>query len=236
MGIFSFLNRNKNLEDLDHAPPASQAEEEPKAEFPVLRKEMAVEVVGEDGQAPIKGLITERNDREITVGRCPGGLAFKLCEPGSRVVVRGSDSRMMQFSLWGTVAESSRLHIRLKDLVQKEVHENLRETFRLTVNTPISVFDQDDEQMALPKECILVDISTGGCCISSKDFHEEGEVLRLRIQLEDYEAMDFVGEVIRVTEYKNKYFRCGILFAQLKKEEIETLTGRLFHLQVGSRQ
>lgn len=104
------------------------------------------------------------------------------------------------------------------------------------MNTPISVFDQADEQMVLPKEYTLVDISTGGCCISSKDFHEESEALRLRIQLEDYEAMDFVGEVIRVTECGNKYFLCGILFAQLKKEEIEALTRILFHLQVGSRQ
>ena len=81
-----------------------------------------------------------------------------------------------------------------------------------------------------------MDISTEGCCIQSDYLHGEGEVLRLKIKLDDYMAMDFVGEVIRVNECGPNGFRCGILFAQLKKEEINTLTKTLFNIQLGNRR
>ena len=61
-------------------------------------------------------------------------------------------------------------------------------------------------------------------------------MLRLRVKLEDYVAMDFVGEVIRVVECGPSEFRCGILFAQLGKEEIDTLTKTLFNIQLGNRR
>ena len=231
MGIFSFFNRDQDLEDLDFTPPVP--EEEPKGELPDLRREMPVEVLGEDDQVIISGLITEFKNREITLGRHPGGLSFKICEPGTNVVVQGRDSKMEQFYLRAVVAESSRIHIKLTDLEQEE-RENLRDTFRLAVNVPVSVYSYADERMLRPEECTLVDISVGGCCISSEYLHGEGEVLRLRIKLEDYAPMDFVGEIIRVTEHRRNDIRCGILFAQLTEEEHETLTKMLFNLQVGN--
>ena len=48
--------------------------------------------------------------------------------------------------------------------------------------------------------------------------------------------MDFVGEVIRVNDCGPGGFRCGILFAQLKKDEIESLTKMLFNIQLGNRR
>lgn len=233
MGIFSFLNRDLDLDDIDLTP--EEPKEEKAADLPDLCREMPIEIVGQNGRVLNTGLITARSGTELSMGRHPGGLSFKLCEIGSTVFVRGCDNRMNQFYLRATVAESSRILMRLTDLTQ-EVHENHRDAFRLVVNAPISVCYINDERFERPERCTLVDISTGGCCFVSEYLHGEGEVLRLRIKLEDYVAMDFIGEVIRVEETGPNEFRCGVLFAQLKKEETDALTKMLFNVQLGNRR
>ena len=240
MGILSFFNKKQNqdledLEEFDDTPSISQAAGKPKAELPDLHREMPVEILGEDGQVVIEGLITECSRREIAIGRRPGGLSFKICEIGSEVVVQGRDSKMAQFYLRAVVVESTRIHLRLKDLVQ-EIRHNLRDTFRLTLNAPITVFYYDDKHMQLPMDCTLVDVSAGGCCIASEQTYEEGEALRLRIKLGDYVPMNLVGEVIRVTERGRKDYSYGILFAQMEKGEQDNLARTIFNLQAGDRK
>ena len=44
------------------------------------------------------------------------------------------------------------------------------------------------------------------------------------------------AEIIRVVECGPNEFRCGVLFAQLKKEEINSLTKVLFNMQLGNRR
>lgn len=234
MGIFSFLNRDDDLEDYVPTPTEPTVEERP-SNFPEICNEMPIEVVEKTGRVLNTGLVTEHKGTEISMGRVPGGLSFKICEPGSTVYVRGCDNKMTQFYLRATVDESTRVLMKLKDL-EPEVHDNHRDTFRLSVNIPISIYFYTDERMERPEKCTLVDISTGGCCLQSEYLHGEGEVLRLKIKLEDYVAMDFVGEVIRVVECTPHEFRYGILFAQLKKEEINTLTKVLFNMQLGNRR
>nr|WP_325242123.1 PilZ domain-containing protein [uncultured Oscillibacter sp.] len=235
MGIFSFLNRDQDLADYIPAP-AAPAPEETGPGLPEMCREMPIEVVEKTGRVLNTGLITEHGGTEFTMGRHPGGLSFKVCEPGSTVYVRGCDNKMNQFYLRATVEESTRILMKLKDL-EPEVHENQRDTFRLAVNNvPISIYYFNDERFERPEECKLVDISTGGCCFTSEYLHGEGEVLRLKIKLEDYVAMDFIGEVIRVVECGPNEFRCGILFAQLKKDEINSLTKVLFNMQLGNRR
>lgn len=235
MGIFSFLNRDQDLADYIPAP-VTPAPEETGPGLPEMCREMPIEVVEKTGRVLNTGLITEHGGTEFTMGRHPGGLSFKVCEPGSTVYVRGCDNKMNQFYLRATVEESTRILMKLKDL-EPEVHENQRDTFRLAVNSvPISIYYFNDERFERPEECKLVDISTGGCCFTSEYLHGEGEVLRLKIKLEDYVAMDFIGEVIRVVECGPNEFRCGILFAQLKKDEINSLTKVLFNMQLGNRR
>lgn len=199
MGIFSFFNRDQDLEAYLPAP-TEPALEETNQGFPEMCREMPIEIVEKSGRVLNTGLITEHGGTELTMGRHPGGLSFKVCEPGSTVFVRGCDNKMNQFYLRATVEESSRIQMRLKDL-EPEVHENHRDTFRLAVNNvPISIYYMNDERFERPEECRLVDISTGGCCFTSEYLHGEGEVLRLKVKLEDYVAMDFIGEIIRVVE------------------------------------
>lgn len=235
MGIFSFFNRDQDLEAYLPAP-TEPALEETNQGFPEMCREMPIEIVEKTGRVLNTGLITEHGGTELTMGRHPGGLSFKVCEPGSTVFVRGCDNKMNQFYLRATVEESSRIQMRLKDL-EPEVHENHRDTFRLAVNNvPISIYYMNDERFERPEECRLVDISTGGCCFTSEYLHGEGEVLRLKIKLEDYVAMDFIGEIIRVVECGPNEFRCGVLFAQLKRDEINSLTKVLFNMQLGNRR
>lgn len=183
MGIFSFLSRDQEYEDIQ-LTPAAPVKEEQDSGLPDLCREMPIEIVDASGRVLNTGLITARSGAELSMGRHPGGLSFKVCEPGSTVFVRGCDNKMTQFFLRATVAESSRILMRLKDL-EPAVHENHRDAFRLAVNVPISIYYVNDERFERPEKCTLVDISTGGCCISTEYLHGEGEVLRLKIKLED---------------------------------------------------
>jgi len=234
MGIFSFFSRDKDYEDIELT--AEPKEEQPPApELPGLFRGMSIEVLDEQKKTLNNGLISAASSMDITLGRLPGGLSFKICEPGTPVFIRGCDDKMMQFFLRAKVAESTRVLMRLTDL-EEEVHENHRSSFRLKVDAPISIYYYNDERCERPERCTLLDISTGGCCFMSQYLHGEGEVLRLKIKLEDYVAMDFVGEVIRVDECAPNQFRCGVLFAQLKQEEINALTKTLFNMQLGLRR
>ena len=83
---------------------------------------------------------------------------------------------------------------------------------------------------------MLVDISTGGACVQSEFMHAEDEVLRMKIQIEEYAPMTVVGQIIRAYEHSPGLFRYGILFAQLKEEEITSLTKMLYNIQMGNRK
>ena len=212
-------------------------EEEAAGTFPELYNGMTLDLETNEGQPILTGRLSgySSGDTAMTLERLPGGLSFEVREVGSSVTVRGVSESMTQFFLKGTVQESSRLLCRLKDVKVKAIPEH-RNNFRLQMGVPVTMYYPSDATYSHPEECTLVDISTGGCCIVSEYLHGEGEVLRLRVKLEDYVAMDFVGEVIRVVDCGKDGFRCGILFAQLKKEEVEALTKMLFNLQLGNRR
>ena len=236
MGIFSFFSRNRDVVNYAEAAGEAAVKAEPaRPDLPALNTGMAVELMEESGQSHNAGLISDYKNHEVTISRKPGALSFKLSEVGSTLFIRGCDNKMTQFYLRARVLESTRTMIKLGDL-EPEVRDNHRRNFRLAINVPISIYYLNDERMERPENCTLVDISTEGCCIQSEYLHGEGEVLHLKVKLDDYVAMDFVGEVIRVSECGANGFRCGILFAQLKKDEIENLTKMLFNIQLGNRR
>lgn len=239
MGIFSFFSRDKDLDEVSLTADEAEWEgdrEAPKADdLPKLGVGMQVDIMEESGAPRCSGVIIEYKDREVTLGRNPGALSFKIAEIGSTLFIRGCDSNMTQFYVRSKVVESTRTMMKLGDL-EPEVRDNKRKNFRLTLNVPISIYYANDERMERPESCTLVDMSTEGCCIQTEYLHGEGEVLRLKVKLDEYVAMDFVGEVIRVNDYGANGFQCGILFAQLKKDEIESLTKMLFNIQLGNRR
>ena len=155
-------------------------------------------------------------------------------ELGASVVVQGISETMTQFYLRGTVQESTRVVCRLKDVKAKAITEQ-RHDFRLLLGVPVTMYQSADESRSNPEECVLVDIGAGGACIESEYLHAQEEVLRLKVKLMDYAPMEFLGEVIRVSEFQPGKFRYGFLFAQLKERELTELTRTLYNIQVGNR-
>ena len=229
MGLFSnLLGRSDDYE--------YETEDGANEDLPELHNGMTVSVESAEGAELFRGRITGYADGDtvMTLERLPGALSFKILDLGASVLLRGCDEDMQQFILKGTVQESTRLVCRFKDVKLKPIQET-RDSFRLSMRSPAELFYMTDNNRSNPEDCTLVDISTGGACLESEYLHAEDEVLRLRVKLEDYVPMEFVGEIIRVVEYRPGKFRYGFLFAQLKESERTDLTRTLYNLQVGNR-
>ena len=212
-------------------------EEDDANELPELSNGMTLSVETAEGVELFRGRITgyTRRSTEVTLERLPKGLSFKILELGATVLIRGCDEQMQQFLLKGIVQESTRLVCRFKDVKTRPIQET-RDNFRLILHTSAELYYMSDSSRSNPEECTLVDISIGGACLESEYLHAEDEVLRLKVKLEDYVPMEFVGEIIRVVEYGPGRFRYGFLFAQLQESERVDLTRTLYNLQVGNRK
>ena len=211
-------------------------EDDANEDLPELHNGMTVSVESSEGVELFRGRVTGYVDGDtvMTLERLPGALSFKVLDLGAGVLLRGCDEEMQQFILKGTVQESTRLVCRVKDIKLKPIQET-RDSFRLMMRSPAELYYMSDDKRSNPEDCILVDISTGGACLESEYLHAEDEVLRLKVKLEDYVPMEFVGEIIRVVEFQPRKFRYGFLFAQLKEAERTDLTRTLYNLQVGNR-
>ena len=233
MGFFSNLLGRSQEDNTEYEEDEDAVE---LGKLPDLHNGMTLSVESAEGEALFSGQITGYAGRsaELTLERVPGGLSFKILELGSTVQIRGSDEMMHPFLLKGTVQESSRLVCRFKDVKTRQIQET-RENFRLPIRSPAELYYMTDDNRSNPENCTLVDISIGGVCLESEYLHAEDEVLRLKIKLEDYIPMEFVGEIIRVEEYAPMKFRYGFLFAQLNETERTELTRTLYNLQVGNR-
>lgn len=230
MGFFSSLfGRSDDLqEEQDYEAPGT---------LPELYSGMTLEVETPEGAQVLTGRLSGYipSEATLTLERLPGALSFGTREVGSSVVIKGISEAMTQFYLRGTVQESNRVVCRIKEVKVKNFPEQ-RHNFRLRINVPASLFAQSDESRKNPEPCTLVDISTGGACVESEYLHAEDEVLRLKVELADYAPMEFLGEIIRITEPQPGRFRYGFLFAQLKEAELTDLTRTLYNIQVGNRQ
>ena len=230
MSIFSNLKGRSNHYEYSAGDGADE-------DLPELHNGMTVSVETGEGVELFRGCISgyTAGSTVMTLERLPRGLSFRILNLGADVLLRVCDEEMQQFILKGTVQESTRLLCRFKDMKLKPIDET-RESFRLPMRTSAELFYMTDDSRSNPEECTLVDISTGGACIESEYLHAEDEVLRLKIKLEDYLPMEFVGEIIRVVEFRPGKFRYGFLFAQLRESERTDLTRTLYILQVGNRK
>ena len=230
MGFFASLFGRS-----DSSPP-EDSENEALGTFPDLYNGMTLDLETNEGQHILTGRLSgyTEGDTSLTLERLPGALSLETREMGTTVVVRGVSETMTQFFLRGIVQESNRLVCRLKDVKVKAITEQ-RHDFRLQLGIPVTMYQRSDESRSNPEECTLVDISAGGACIESEYLHAQDEVLRLRVKLMDYTPMEFLGEVIRVSEYQPGKFRYGFLFAQLKERELTELTRTLYNIQIGNR-
>lgn len=237
MSIFSSLfSRDDDDFDFDFEDETEQTQETPASHAPSgeLALGMRLDITTPEGEPLMAGRITDLQDSALTLERLPGGLAFKLCSLDAAVCASGYDKQMVPISMRAAVRESTRTVLKLKN-IQMVTHPENREAFRLPLSVPVSLYRHEDEHYKSPEECTLVDISTGGACVQSEYVHAEDEVLRIRVKLDDYTPLSFVGQIVRCMEYAPGQFRYGILFAQLTEEEITSLTRILYNLQTGTK-
>jgi len=234
--LFDFVkdNPDEEDEDLEELEEEDEEEDDNSSVLGHLFRGMPLDVITSNNQLALSGKLTEQKEDTLTLERLPGWLAFEIIPVGEPVSVRGYNSRMEQFNLTATVQESSRVLCKLTD-VQASSVENQRLSFRIPVNTTAWLYRREDERCQRAENCTLVDVSTGGCCIESEYVHEENEVLRIKIKLEDYQPIQFLGQIIRANAY-GKLYRYGILFAQLREDELTNLTRMLYNIQIGNRR
>ena len=235
--LLDFVKDNPDEEDEDLEEREDDEDEDEGESSSVLGhlfKGMPLDIITSDNQLALSGKLTGRKDDTLTLERLPGWLAFELIPVGEPVSVRGYNSRMEQFNLTATVQESSRVVCKLTN-VQVSPIENQRLSFRIPMNTTAWLYRREDERCQRAENCTLVDVSTGGCCIESEYVHEENEILRIKIKLADYQPMQFLGQIIRASTF-GKQYRYGILFAQLREDELTSLTRTLYNIQIGNRR
>ena len=240
MGIFSFFSRDDDDEDEELLEEEEEEQEEKRPRLPEgattgeLFEGMRIDVATKEGEVLFAARIVELTADTLTLGRLPGELSFKIITLNSTVNLNGYDKKLVPISLSGTVEETTRTALKLKNL-KVESHEESRDNFRLPYAAPITIYRRDDEQFSNPEQCQLVNISTGGCCIQSEYVHMEDEVIRIFIKLEDYAPLKFLGQVVRCSNQVRGVFNYGILFAQLSEPEITSLNKMLYNLQMGIR-
>lgn len=240
MGFWADLFSDNTKEDPPREAPEDRVVERKPMEdrtpdgFPDLQKGTTVDISLQSGKLLLTGRITRFSTSDLTVERLPGCLSFQTRPVGESVFVRGYNRRMVPFSLRATIEESNRVLCKVKNLKVEQI-PNHRVSFRLPLHAPASLHRQEDEKYANPESCTLVDISTGGACVESEFIHEEDEILRLKIKLEEYQPMRFLGQIIRAEEHSPGKYRYGILFAQMEDSELTALTRTLYNIQVGQK-
>lgn len=238
MGIFSFFSRNDEEEEEDLIEEEEEEQEEEAPRLPdnattgELFDGMRIDVTSKEGDLLLTGRITQRTRDSLSLGRLPGELSFKILTLNSSIKLNGYDKKLIPISLSATVEESTRTALKVKNL-KVENHEEGRDNFRLPYSAPITIYRQDDEELANPEQCQLVNISTGGCCIQSEYVHMEDEVIRIYMKLDDYAPLKFLGQVVRCSNQVRGMFNYGVLFAQLSEPEITSLNKMLYNLQMG---
>ncbi len=198
-----------------------------------LRAGTTLDIITQDDVLLLTGKITSLSTDTLKLERLPGCLSFPTINVGEAVSIRSYNTKIENFRLSGIIQESTRTACCLKKLKAEKI-SNQRLSFRVVLSTPASLYHQDDEKLLHPEECTLVNISTGGACVESEYIHHIEEVLYLKVKLQDYQPMKFLGQIIRSVEYNTGLYRYGILFAQLPESELTSFTKVLYNLQTGN--
>lgn len=234
MSIFSslFSRDDDDDQELDQELTSEAERQLGSAPTGELYEGMRLDVMSRNGDSLLSGRVVTRASDSLTLGRLPGELSFQICPLGTEISLSGYDKKLLPICLSATVQESTRTTFVVKNL-KVESHTENRDTFRLPYNAPISLYRKDDTNFKNPEHCQLINISTGGCCFQSEYIHTEDEVVRIRLKLEDYAPLTFLGQIIRGVEHTPGVFWYGVLFAQLTEQEITSLNKTLYNLQMG---
>ncbi len=236
MGFLSSLfGRRDDDEEEEELEESGETAEEVDPASPDVHMGTVLQVTIHKGEPLLTGRVTEFTGTELTLERTPGQISFNTCAIGTDAHLRGYNDKKMPFDMKGVIDESTRMRCRVKKL-EFIPYDEQRINFRLTFYSPIKLYDQDDAALENPEEATLVDVSITGACFESEYIHGEGEILRMRFQINDYIPRTLLGQVVRVQDCGDGKFRYGFLFAQLDDRETNSLTRELFNAQIDNKR
>ena len=241
MGIQSFFKSLFNSpEEEDTDVGAVEREESPKKQedpwFPVFNPEMPVDVLATYSTILLSGRLESASPEALVIERIPGEISFPVQETGAPVMVRGYDNQMEPFTLQGIITKSSLTECVVSHL-ELVPHDNMRKSVRYPLSPPATIYAMEDTLLNKPQECKLLNISTGGACISSSFAYNMGDTLRLRVELiKNAGITSYHCLVVRVTEKPGELYEYGLLFEQLNKSKLNDLLRDIETIQSETRK
>lgn len=201
-----------------------QSPQEPaSAPSPAFNQEMPVDVMGNYSSIILSGRLESAEQGSLTIERIPNERLFPVQSSGSPVLVRGYDVRMEPFTLRGIITKSSMTRCVVSHL---EVirHDNMRKSIRYPLSPPTTVYVLEEPATDVSHACRLMNISTGGACISSSHIFYVGQLLNLQVELiKDAGHIAYRCKVVRAVDLPDGSHEYGLFFDQLDKSQMNAL-------------
>lgn len=191
--------------------------------FPAFSKEMPIDVMGSYSFILLSGRLESADEQSLTIERIPGERLFPVQSSGAPVMVRGYDERMEPFTIRGMITKSSMTRCVVSHL---EIihHDNMRKSIRYPLSPPTTVYVLEDPATDVSHKCQLMNISTGGACISSSHIFYVGQLLNLQVELIKHAGhIAYRCKVVRAVELPDGNYEYGLFFDQLDKSQTNAL-------------
>lgn len=178
-------------------------------------------------------------EHTVTIIRKTGELALP-CIPEETQIETGGCNRNTPFTLNGSVMESTKTKLVLKD-VEITQNKNRRTNFRVEIEEKATITATEPD--ALTIDATISDISVTGARITCQKELPIGSVIRIKALLTNRERkwrVDTDAEILRMEEPWTKnnktYYTYGILFPQFNDKELSKFTQWLNMLQASARK
>lgn len=204
--------------------------------FPAFSKEMPVDVMGNYSTIILSGRLDIAEEGTLVIERIPEERLFSVQTAGSRVMVRGYDERMEPFTIRGIVTKSSmtRCVISHLELIH---HDNMRKSIRYPLSPPTTVYALEEPATDETYECRLMNISTGGACISTTHTFSVGQILNLQVELIEHSGyIAYRCKVVRTANLPDGTFEYGLYFDQLDKIQTNALLRDIEIIQAAAKR
>lgn len=218
------------------AEKAGAAQEDARPPLTAFNPEMPVDILADFNTLLLSGRLASFGQESLTVERVAGEMSLPVQQAGAAVFVRGYNAQMEPAILRGVIAKSSLIEC-VVDHLEPVPYDNQRKSVRYPLSPPASIYVMDDTWLDKPQQCQLLNISTGGACISSTFRYELGQTLRLEVELlKSSGGTTYHCQVVRMTKHENDLFEYGLLFAQLDRRTMNELKRDIAAIQEATKK
>lgn len=232
----SFLNRIFGGKQAAPAPVEAPVDEKHSVPLPDVHTGMLLNVVhAEEERILLVGKVASYSSVGMTL-ECPIDVTeLAVLEKDTPVRVRGHSSDMKSVNYRATIRESLKRSCRIGYL-EPITYAETRQNCRLHVSVDCRMFEVGKVQLE-DTLSTLVNISTGGACVSSPSPYAVGDKVQIFVQLpEELSELSFKGKVVRVIERSPTNYECGIQFDERSEAEQAELNGAIFKVQAQMRR